>query len=169
MEKMSLWQLDAEIENILSTMVDEETGEINEEAVDVLEQLDMERAEKIENIALYIKNLTAYAADLKAEKMAMAERQKAAENKVERLKKYLQESLNGEKMKTAKFEVSYRTTTKCIVDPSVCQGWLYDNGYFDTCIKVESSVRVEEVKKLLKDGVPVEGAVLQQNVSMSIK
>ena len=76
-----------EIENEIMNCWDQETGEILDS--DRLDQLEMERDTKIENIALYIKNLTADAEALKAEKQSFAERQKAAENKVESLKKYL--------------------------------------------------------------------------------
>lgn len=168
MEKMSLWQINAEIENLLSTMVDEETGEIDEEAVAALEQLDLDRSEKIENIACYIKSLNAYAASLKAEKDALASRQKSAENKADRLKSYLQASLNGEKYRSAKADISYRTSTKCVIDEEQCKQWLENNNHSE-CVKYEASVRKDEVKKLLKDGINVQGAYLEQNTSMTIK
>ena len=49
-----------EIENEIMNCWDQETGEILDS--DRLDQLEMERDTKIENIALYIKNLTADAA-----------------------------------------------------------------------------------------------------------
>ena len=64
-----------EIENEIMNCWDQETGEILDS--DRLDQLEMERDTKIENIALYIKNLTADAEALKAEKQSFAERQKA--------------------------------------------------------------------------------------------
>ena len=84
-----------EIENEIMNCWDQETGEILDS--DRLDQLEMERDTKIENIALYIKNLTADAEALKAEKQSFAERQKAAENKAELLKKYLATYLAGQK------------------------------------------------------------------------
>ena len=87
-----------EIENEIMNCWDQETGEILDS--DRLDQLEMERDTKIENIALYIKNLTADAEALKAEKQSFAERQKAAENKVESLKKYLATYLAGQKFST---------------------------------------------------------------------
>ena len=73
-----------EIKNEIMNCWDQETGEIFDSKK--MDQLEMERDTKIENIALYIKNLTADAEALKTEKQSFAERQKAAENKAESLK-----------------------------------------------------------------------------------
>ena len=73
-----------EIDQALVDLVDNETGEIID--IEVFDSLQMERDEKIESIALYIKDLKAEAEALKAEKLAFAERQKVAENKAESLK-----------------------------------------------------------------------------------
>ena len=74
----NLYELTAQIENF-ELEVDEETGEITN--LDELDALQMERDEKIENIALWVKNLTADAAAIKAEAQNLTKRQKAAENK----------------------------------------------------------------------------------------
>ena len=63
-----------EIDQAIMDCIDMETGEIvNEE---LLNDLQMERDAKIENVALWIKELKAEAEALKAEKLAFAERQK---------------------------------------------------------------------------------------------
>lgn len=99
-----------EIDQAIMDCIDMETGEIiNEE---LLNDLQMERDAKIENVALWIKQLKAEAEALKAEKMAFAERQKVAENKVESLKKWLAYALNGEKFKTVRASVTFRTSDK---------------------------------------------------------
>lgn len=78
----SLYQINAQIEQAWSAAVDPETGEIiSEEAAQAIEQLSMAREEKIENLALYRKNLTAEAEALKNEKLALAARQSATEKK----------------------------------------------------------------------------------------
>lgn len=98
-----------EIENEILNCVDMETGEI----VDIkkLESLQMERDQKIENIGCWIKNLLADARALKEEKDNLATRQKSAENKAASLKSYLLKYLDGEKYKSAKVSISYRTGT----------------------------------------------------------
>ena len=67
--------------------VDTETGEVID--IEAVEALEMERDAKIENIGLWIKDLTAQAEAIKAEKNKLAEREKSAKNKVERLKEFL--------------------------------------------------------------------------------
>ena len=85
---MNLYDIDAKI----MECVDVETGEIIDE--DMLNALTMERDAKVENIALWIKNLKAEAEALKVEKDAFAKRQKTAENQMNSLKQYLSGSQN---------------------------------------------------------------------------
>lgn len=78
----SLYEINAQIEQAWNAAVDPETGEIiSEEAAQAVEQLTMAREDKIENLALYYKNLAAEAEALKNEKLALAARQSAAEKK----------------------------------------------------------------------------------------
>ena len=68
MSKMTLYEIDKRIEDAMERAVDPETGEIiSDEAMAELEQLDMDRGEKIENTAMYYKNLMSDADQLKAE------------------------------------------------------------------------------------------------------
>ena len=98
-----------EISQAILDTIDLESGEILDYAA--FDRLQMERDEKIENIALWIKNLKSEAVAYKAEKDAFAEKQKRAENKAESLTKYLDSVLNGQKFKSVKAEVSYRKST----------------------------------------------------------
>ena len=75
------------IDDAILDCVDGETGEIIDVAA--LEALKMERDTKIENIALWIKNLLSDAEQIKAEKEALAKREKSAVNKAENLSRYL--------------------------------------------------------------------------------
>lgn len=85
---------------------DESTGEwLNE---DELTALQMEKDEKRENIALYIKNLEAEANAVKAESKNLDERYKRLINKATRLHGYLEADLNGEPFKTSRVECRWR-------------------------------------------------------------
>ena len=75
--------------------VDTETGEVID--IEAIEALEMEREQKIENIGLWIKELTAQSEALKAEKNRLAEREKSAKSKAERLKEFLTAYLDGKK------------------------------------------------------------------------
>lgn len=107
---MTLYEINSEMLNL----IDEETGEVLD--YERFVELNLARDEKIENIGLWIKDLKAEASALKAEKDALAKRQKTAENKAERLTNYLQMMLEGEKFKTARLSVSYRTSKAVEVD-----------------------------------------------------
>ena len=65
---MKLYEIDQAIESL----IDQDTGEVSD--FDVFMDLQMAREAKIENVALLIKNLTAEAEAIKAEKNALAER-----------------------------------------------------------------------------------------------
>lgn len=111
---MTLYEINSALQAAVDDCIDPETGEILDESLlDAIDDLQMARDEKIENVCLYIKNLRSDADQLKAEKQAFAKRQAAAEAKADRLTKYLQDALAGEKWKAAdgKAAISYRKTT----------------------------------------------------------
>lgn len=110
---MTLYEIDKEIMNCW----DAETGEILDEAR--LDELQIERDAKIENVACWIKNLRAEREALKAEKDTFAQRQKTVENKIDSLMKYLQSALNGENFKTAKTAITYRKSEKVVIADGV--------------------------------------------------
>lgn len=111
---MNLWQIKEDyLQALNSLQVDEETGEITGFAE--YDKLGGDFRDKAEAVALYIKNTEALAADIKAEEQALAKRRKAAENKVARLKGYLDTCLHDagyEELETARAKVSYRKTTE---------------------------------------------------------
>lgn len=96
---MNLYEIDAALMAAYENAVDMETGEIlDNEAYAAIDGLEMALAEKTENILLWIKNLSAEAEALKAEKMSFDVRQKRAERKVESLKRYVSKALEGKKI-----------------------------------------------------------------------
>ena len=98
-----------EIDKAILDCIDPETGELLDEAA--LEDLQMERTQKIKNVALWLKNLNASAAAYKAERDAFDERMKQAQKKAESLKRYLANALGGEKFVTDECAVRFRTST----------------------------------------------------------
>lgn len=107
---MNLFEISQEI----LSMIDPETGEILD--YEAFAELQMEKDQKIKNIALWHKNLMAEAKALRDEEKAFAERRKRAENKAESLKRYLDTFLQGEPLKSTEFVVSYRKSEQTIVD-----------------------------------------------------
>lgn len=149
-----------EIDEAILGCIDTETGEILD--ADKLNALQIEREKKLENVALWIKNLTSDAEALKAEKQAFAERQKAAETKAESLKKWLTEALAGEKFKTTKVAVSFRKTKSVQVEDI----WKLDDSFVKYA---EPTANKAAIKKAIEAGQEVAGATLVENVSISVK
>lgn len=154
---MSLYTINQEILNC----VDLETGEITD--FDKFEALQIERNEKLENIALWVKNLTSQAEALKAEEKAFSERRKSAENKAESLKRYLDSSLKGQKFNTTKVAISYRKSTS--VD--VLDVEKLPEAYRKTVTTV--SADKVAIGAALKAGELVDGATLITNENIQIK
>jgi hypothetical protein len=149
-----------EIDEALQECFDAETGEILD--ITRFEDLQLEREQKLENIACWIKNLEADAEALKAQKMTFAERQKETENKAERLRNYLQYALQNTNFKTVNVEVKFRKTQKVEV-PDV---YKLDENFLKYS---EPTADKTAIKKAIQDGQAVEGATLIENISMSIK
>lgn len=161
---MNLYEIKAEILRAMDEAVDLETGEITDTvAYAALDALEEAKEEKIENILLWVKNLNAEAAALKAEKQAYADRQSRAERKAESLKRYVEGALAGEKFKTTRVQVSWRKTTSCEVDDGA--EWSLPDEY----VKVTTSVDKTALTKALKAGQEFDCARLVQKQSMSIK
>ena len=155
-----------EIDNAILECIDFETGEIID--TEKLESLQIEREAKIENVALWIKDLKAEAEAIKAEKLALAERQKVAENKAESLKKWLAYALDGEKFKTAKCSVSFRNTESVEVTPEGLEN-LMRGGNDELLTYKQPEPNKTAIKQAIKDGLNVAGVQLVQNVSTIIK
>ena len=149
-----------EIDEAIMACIDAETGEIID--ADKLDKLTMERDAKIENVALWIKDLKAEAEALKAEKMAFAERQKVAENKIESLKKWLAYALDGQDYKSVRASVSFRTSESVEIDDI----YAVDENYLRY---KEPEADKTAIKNAIKAGQEVAGATLVKNTSVIIK
>lgn len=149
------------IDQAIMACVDTETGEIvDPEALDALL---MQRDDKLEGIALWIKNLQSDALAYKAEKDAFAARQKAAENKVESLKKYLADALQGQKFSTAKCAVSFRKSeTVEVEDVKLVPAEL---------LRVKTTIEPDKtaIKAAIKAGQEISGCKLVESLNTQIR
>lgn len=150
-----------EIDNEILSCIDLETGEILDSAK--LDALQMERERKIEGVACWVKNLQAEAVAYKAEKEAFAEREKAANAKVERLKKWLADALGGEKFISNRCAVSFRRSERVeILDASVVPKKLLVK-------KISFDPDKAAIKEAIKAGKTVKGCALVANLNTSVK
>lgn len=152
----TLYQID---ESILSC-IDEETGEILD--LEKLNALQMERDEKIEKMALWYKNLCSDAEAYKAEKMNFAEKQKAAENKAESVKNWLDNALSGSPFKSTKVNIKYRKSKQVIIDDL----FKIDDSYLKYSDPTPDKTAI---KKALDNGVKLNGCHIEEKQNINIK
>lgn len=161
---MTLYEINEAITNCFREEIDPETGEILTEVLDEdrLDELKMAKAEKIENVACWIKNLTADAEALKNEEAKLAKRRKSMENKAESLKNYLQWACDGEKYNGIRAAVSFRSSTSVAIDDLT----KIPKEYIRT--KVTEEPDKATLKKLLAEK-EIPGAHLETKLSTVIK
>lgn len=166
---MNLYEINSQIKRILDNgfngKIDPETGEITDEGEHELETLEILRQDKLESIALYIKDTLALAEDIRAEEKALSERRKSAEAKADRLLAYLANELitHGEKkFETAKCAVTTHKSEAVIVDDTQL-----DISWFKPITTFKPMLVV--IKKAIKAGEVVEGARLEGRVKVSVK
>lgn len=161
----ALYEIDADIINC----VDEETGEILD--LEKLNALQIERTAKIEGVALYIKQLRYEAAAIREEEKALAERRKKKEKLSAGYEKWLEEVLSGQAFETSKVALAWRGSERAEITGDMLDlaAHLEKLGY-DYCVKYgEMSIDKNEVKRLLKQGVEIPGAVLKQYNNLQMK
>lgn len=97
-----------------SEYLDTETGEIIDK--EAFEALEIERSEKLAGIACMIKEKQAFSDAIKAEIHALQKRLKVNDNHVDRIKNWLADYLNGEKVKTPRATISYMKSKSVQID-----------------------------------------------------
>lgn len=166
---MSLYEIDSQIKGIIDRIYDSELfedGEITEADFEELTQLKEDRTKKLENIGLYIKNLDAEAAAIKAEEENLYKRRKRAENKAEGLRKLLINSLveNGEKeFDTPRIRAKIRTSKKTdIIDlDSIPEEFIE--------VKTTRQPDKKAIKEAIESGREVDGAQIVINNTVRIE
>lgn len=103
---MTLYEINTQIAAFLEENVDPETGEVLN--LETLGDLQLERSVKLENYALATKNLDAEIVAIKLEEDKLKARRERLINTRDKLKSILMDELHGEKISTARVQVSYR-------------------------------------------------------------
>ena len=158
---MSIYEIDESI----TSLVDMETGEMEDEKR--FDELQMERTQKVENIACFFKNLVAEAKAMREEEANLAQRRKAVENKAERIKNLLIYALRGEKFESPKVRCSYRKAKSVQVDDSFID-WARENAE-DLLTYKEPVPNRTAIKAALADGREIEHAEIVTNESLQVK
>lgn len=149
-----------EIQEDILSCIDLKTGEIID--VERLHGLQMERRQKIRNIACWIKNLLADVRAYEEEEKTFAARKTAAKNKADSLKQYLSDCLHGEKMQDKKFTIGWRKSQKIHID----EGAAIPAAYL---IPVPDKVDKQGLKDALRQGVLLPGITLMEYNNIQIQ
>ena len=161
----ALYDIDAAI----LACVDLETGEILD--AEKLDALQMEREQKLEGVALWIKDLKAEAEAVKAEADRLTARKKAVENKIDGLKQWLLYALKGEKLKTPRCNV-YQTHSQrvAVEDETGLISFLQTLEEPEKFLRFKDpELKKDDIKKALKDGYEIPGASLEETENVVIK
>lgn len=148
-----------EINEAILNCIDPETGEADPEKLD---ELLMMREEKLEGLALWVKDLKAEADAIKAEEKALAERRQAKERRAESISRYLEMMLDGQKFETSRAVCSFRKSQKVEITD-------LDKIPDDYLRYSAPTADKTAIKAAIKDGLTIEGAELVDSVSMTIK
>ncbi len=163
---MTIFDIDQRIEELLN-MVDLETGELLIDFAE-LDNLQMERERKCENLALAIKEYRARAKAIAGEIESLTKRKKAAEKAAERAEEYLKYVLRGNSFKSAKVDVTFKKTPPSVV---------LEDGFMEWAMsKAENFIKYAEpvadrvaIKEALKEGKEIPFAHLEQSTTMSVR
>lgn len=162
---MTIFDIDREIERILS-MTDAETGELPESAFDELEQLQLDRNEKIENASCAWINLTAEAKAIREQEIALADRRRALERRADRIKRYVEYATEGQPFSSSRVAVRWRRSSSVEIDAAAF--WAAHPAP-ELIRQKDPEPALDAIKAALKAGVDVPGAEMVEKSTMTIK
>lgn len=149
-----------EIDKAISDCIDEETGEILD--YEKLDELQMDRDKKIENIVFLIENTENDIHGLKEQEEIFKARRQAEEKRRESLKAYLSQALQGQKFETVKAKVTFRKSESVAIEDES----ILPSEYWKTVTKQEADITA--IKEALKAGKSVSGARLEERLNPQI-
>ena len=140
---------------------------------DTLTFIEGEFNEKAENVAVYIKNLTADINEMKAEEKRLKSRRVSAENQVERMKKYLLNSMQAigvKKISMPRARITLRLNAESVVieNEKALIDWAMRHD--ETILKYqEPEPKKTDIKELLRMGEKIPFARLERKESVMLK
>lgn len=161
----ALYDIDQDILNC----VDMESGEILD--TDRLDALQMEREAKLEGVALWVKDLKAEADAVKAEADKLTARKKALDNKIESIKAWLLQALDGGKLKTPRCNVYQTHSQKVVIDDEKALVDMFMASPFGEKFLRMKDPEIDKtaLKDSMKQGYEYEFAHLEETESVVIK
>lgn len=143
---------------------DPDTGEILDD--EKFEALSIERDEKIEGVALAIKNLTAELEAYDAEMKSFKSKMNTTKRKIEGLTAFLRRATDETNFHTVRVDVRFRrnpVSVKIEDDAEIPEEY-----YLPVKMPAPQPDK-KAIKEALSEGIEIKGCSLVQNVSMSVK
>lgn len=163
-----LYEIDEAIEQCIMNGTDFETGEFK--ASEELDALQMEREEKLEGVALYVKDCRAEAAAIDAEIKTLQDRMKKLTRNADGAEGWLANVLNGQKFSTSKVECKFKKSVSVEVDEKFIE-WAETFSDDHELLTVKRTVVPNKryITDLLKNGNEFKYARLIEKQNISIK
>ena len=159
---MKLYEILAEIEKIANEMIDPETGEVREGALEELEKLEIERDTKIENILCLSKALRADATALNTEASNLLDRAERKLTKAEKLEDWATSVLAGEPFETPRVATKWRQSERV----NILDADAIPKEYVK--YKTTETPDKNAIKAAIKDGAVIPGAELETRLNMKV-
>lgn len=168
---MKLYELSKDYENLILAI---ENGDIPEEAIaDTLESIELLLDEKADNIACWIKQLTAEAEAIKAEEDKLKARRTAKLNRAERLTEYLAECLTNAgrtKIETARNVISFRKNPPSVVFDNEAAFIAWANENCQSLLTYgKPTVNKTAIKTAINEGLELAGVRIENKLNIQIK
>lgn len=164
---MNLYSIANQYQEILDKTFDDETGEVNENAIALLEIVKDNIKDKGIAIASFIKNIDAEREAIEKAKKAMAEREARLDRRVSYLTSYLQSNMERCGINEISCPYFVVKLKKCPISVDISN----ENEIPDDYKKVKSVVSVDKmkIKEEILAGVIIPGATLKQNMRLEIR
>lgn len=160
---MKLYEISDKIEAVLIAGTDTETGEITDEALAALDDLEGELEQKALNVGCYIKGEEAEAEAVMAEAKRLQARAQIHKRRAERLLKYLASHVEGQSFKDARCQIGWRKS-KAVEVEDVAK---LPEEYVRTKLTLEPDKTT--LRKILSAGIEVDGAELVERWSLQVR
>lgn len=168
---MHLYEIAQEYRDLLNAI---DAGDVPEEAIaDTLESLDAQLDDKLENVAVFIKELTADAEALAAEEAAIKARKQAKQRRAEALTNYLttqMERTGRRKLETARAVISLRRSSFVDIDNTAdFVAWAEEHGRDDLLTYKAPEISKTAVKAAIENGETIPHATISERGKAGIK
>lgn len=164
---MNLYKIANEYQEVLNKTFDEETGEVNEAALALLDAVEKNIKEKGIAVASYIKNLEAEKNAIETAKKEMGERERRLANRLASLSDYLHSNMERcgiNEISSPYFVIKLKKNPVSVDD--------YDRDLIpDEYKRVVKEIKIDklQIKKDLQAGVEIPGATLKQSTRLEIR